>query len=73
MNEDTVRAWVEKAEAFEQLVSKGVDQLTLYAVEVRYPSDFPTPTLEEVQHACDLASMTRQFVRDKLQNEGFSF
>jgi len=34
---------IEVDESFTRLQEANVDELTLYAVEVRYPSDFPTP------------------------------
>ena len=61
---------IEVDESFTRLQEANVDELTLYAVAVRYPSDFPTPTQQEVQRAHHLALTVRQFVRDRLQAEG---
>ncbi len=46
-----------------------VSKLTPYAVEVRYPDDFYTPTLEEAEEAYKIALSVRDFVRKKLGME----
>ncbi len=40
--------------------------LQFYAVKVRYPDDFYTPTLEEAEEAYSIALSVRDFVRKKL-------
>jgi len=42
------------------------DKLTRYAVEVRYPDEFYTPTLEEAEETYRIALSVRDFVRGKL-------
>jgi len=44
-----------------------VSKLTPYAVEVRYPDDFYTPTLQEAEEAYKIALTVRDFVRGKLK------
>jgi len=51
---------------FENLKSISVEKLTIYAVEVRYPDDFYTPTFEETEEAYKIALSVRDFVRAKL-------
>lgn len=53
-------------EEFKKLKSLSVEKLSLYAVEVRYPDDFYTPTLEEAEEAYKIALSVRDFVRKKL-------
>ncbi len=51
---------------FENLGSLAVEKLTLYAVEIRYPDDFYTPTSKEAEEAYKIAVSVREFVRKKL-------
>lgn len=47
------------------------DKLTLYAVDIRYPDDFYTPTYEEAKEAIEIAEAVKNFVIDKLKEAGF--
>ncbi|MCX7727802.1 MAG: HEPN domain-containing protein [Chitinispirillaceae bacterium] len=56
---------------FELLKELRVYDLTVYAVEVRYPDDFYIPTLEEAKEAIELAEKTKEFVLKKLAERGY--
>ena len=51
---------------FARLLEAGVDELTKYAVEIRYPDDFYFPPVEEAEEAVRLARTVRDFVLRKL-------
>ena len=44
-----------------------VGNLTFYAVEVRYPDEFYTPTIEEAQNSIKIAKKIEAFILDKLK------
>jgi len=44
-----------------------IPDLTFYAVEVRYPEEFYTPTLEEAKECFETASKVKNFVFMKLE------
>ncbi|HCJ67591.1 MAG TPA: DNA-binding protein [Elusimicrobia bacterium] len=44
-----------------------IGDLTFYAVEVRYPEEFYTPTLEEAKECFEIASKVKDFVFKKLE------
>jgi HEPN domain-containing protein len=56
---------------FEILFYLNVDKLTLYAVDIRYPDDFYTPTYEEAKEAIEIAEAVKNFIIDKLKEAGF--
>lgn len=56
---------------FRTLDDLDVDNLTDYAVSVRYGDDFYMPTVEEAQRALQIAEQVRSFVRAKLAQSGF--
>lgn len=43
-----------------------VGNLTYYAVEVRYPDEFYTPTIKEARESVDLARKIKEFIIRKL-------
>jgi HEPN domain-containing protein len=47
-----------------------VGNLTSYAVEVRYPDEFYTPTLTETKKSVRLARRIKRFVLEKLRGKG---
>ena len=51
---------------FKELLKIGIDRLTEYAVEARYPILFE-PTLKEAREAVELAEKARNFVLKKLE------
>lgn len=55
---------------FYLLDEMGVDELTDYAVTIRYGDDFYMPSLEEAQRALHIAEQVREFVRAKLAQSG---
>lgn len=56
---------------FNKLKEFHIQNLSIYAVEVRYPDDFYIPTIEEAKESIDLAEKTKKFVLDKLKEKGF--
>lgn len=50
-------------------IIRGADDLTPYAVEVRYPGDLPEPTLGEAREAVALAERVREAVLRHLPPE----
>lgn len=57
---------IEKDRDFEQLDMDGLEELTFYAVEIRYPESFYTPSVEEADKAIKLAEQARDFIMSKL-------
>ncbi len=55
---------------FEYLLDLKVDELTKYAIEIRYPDDFYFPSIDESRHAVELAQQVKDFVLKKLQING---
>ncbi|MEO0139190.1 MAG: HEPN domain-containing protein [candidate division WOR-3 bacterium] len=53
----------EEDKEFEEL---DVGDLTFYAVEIRYPDEFYTPTLDEAKKAFDIAKKVKDFIFKKL-------
>lgn len=44
-----------------------VGDLSYYAVEVRYPDDFYTPTLKEAEEAFEIAKTIKKFITAKIK------
>ncbi|MGQ9902307.1 MAG: HEPN domain-containing protein [Fimbriimonadales bacterium] len=55
---------------FSDLIQKGVDRLTPYAIDVRYTEEI-FPSLEETKQALELAEQVKAFVPGKLKEKGF--
>lgn len=51
---------------FQELVNKEVDELTDYAVDIRYADDFYIPDIEEAREAIRKAEIVRNFVLSRL-------
>jgi HEPN domain-containing protein len=51
---------------FDKLKQIGADELTSFAIEMRYPDDFYMPSLAEAQRARAIAEEVRQFVLMKI-------
>ncbi len=66
-----VQTCVEKDSDFVVLFEKGIDDLTSYAIEVRYPDDFYFPSAEEAALAIQTAEFVKEFIRKKLSGLGF--
>ena len=47
---------------FQNLYDLGVDELTDYAIDIRYGDEFYFPSIEEAQEAIKLAEIVREFV-----------
>lgn len=58
---------------FLELAESGVFELTAYATTLRYGEEFYMPSVEETKRAMSLAERVRQFVRKKLQDNGYRF
>lgn len=56
---------------FSHLNDLGADELTDYAVSIRYGDEFYMPSVEEAHRAFSLAEQVRAFVRRKLAESGF--
>ncbi len=57
---------IELDSEFEVLKAENIDELTAYAVDMRYPGDFYMPTLAEAQAAIKMAEKVRSFVAAKI-------
>jgi len=57
---------IERDKDFENLDIEALEELTFYAVEVRYPEGFYVPTLEEARKAVKLAEQVKAFVSKKI-------
>ena len=63
-----LRKCLEKNKNFQNLDIERLEELTFYAVEVRYPEGFYIPTLEEANEAVKLAEQTKDFVMTELKS-----
>jgi len=52
---------------FEKLDKDRISELTFYAVDVRYPDEFYTPSLEEAKEAFEIAKQVKDFIFKKLK------
>ena len=53
-----------------ELKNSGVERLTLYAVEARYPDFEEEPSEEEAEEALELARKVLEWVKEKLREMG---
>lgn len=56
---------------FNTLFDLNVDELTTYAVEVRYSEEFYFPSIEETKLAIEIAEKVKFFVLRKLKEGGY--
>ena len=54
-------------EKFKELDQEKLEELTFYAVEIRYPDTFYQPSIEEVQEALKQAINLKEFILKKLR------
>jgi len=52
---------------FEILDKEKISQLSLYAVEIRYPEEFFIPTIKEARESFNFASQVKKFIFEKLK------
>jgi HEPN domain-containing protein len=52
--------------SFSSLLESGVESLTVYATDTRYPDDFYMPTKEETDNAVLLVDGVKKFITSKL-------
>jgi len=57
---------------FEKLTSLNADRLTEYAVNLRYPGELTSPSLQEAQAAVQIAEQVKEFVLAKLKAAGLN-
>jgi len=55
---------------FNKLFEINADKLTAYSIDIRYPDDFYTPSLEEAKETIEIAEKVKSFVIQKLKKEG---
>ena len=63
---------IEKDKDFEELDRIKISQLTLYAVEIRYPVENPEPTIEDAKKLYNITKRVKTFIIEKLNKEGLS-
>ncbi|PKP57228.1 MAG: DNA-binding protein [Candidatus Altiarchaeales archaeon HGW-Altiarchaeales-1] len=56
---------------FEKLFDINTDELTHYAVEIRYGDEFYFPSIEETKEAIEITEKVKDFVSKKLKEKGF--
>jgi HEPN domain-containing protein len=54
---------------FEKLYQMKTDELTMYAVDIRYPDDFYMPTLKEAEESIKIAIKAKNFIGKKLKDK----
>jgi len=57
---------------FNKLFEINADKLTAYSIDIRYPDDFYTPSLEEAKETIEIAEKVKSFVIQKLKKEEFN-
>jgi len=62
---------IENDKDFEELDRIKISQLTLYAVEIKYPIENPEPTIEDAKKLFNLAKRVKTFIIEKLNEAGF--
>jgi len=55
---------------FNKLKEINIQNLSIYAVEIRYPDEFYIPSIEEAKESIYLAEKTKEFVLQKLKEKG---
>lgn len=61
---------IETDSEFQKLQEIKVQELTIYATELRYPEFFYNPTIEEAKKAIAIAQKVKTFVLRKLRKKG---
>jgi HEPN domain-containing protein len=56
---------------FDFLFEIKANEMTIYATELRYADDFVMPSIEETQEAIVIAEKVKDFVLEKVKDEGF--
>jgi HEPN domain-containing protein len=59
--------------SFEYLFELEADELTKYAVEVRYGEEEYFPSVDEAREAVEIAKKVKEFVLKKLKERGFNY
>ncbi|KAF5083104.1 HEPN domain protein [anaerobic digester metagenome] len=52
--------------SFSELIDKNIDELTDFAVEIRYADEFYFPSIEEARDAIEKAEFVRSFVLSRI-------
>ncbi|MGV8109630.1 HEPN domain-containing protein [Methanospirillum sp.] len=52
--------------SFSELIDKNIDELTDFAVEIRYADEFYFPSMEEARDAIEKAEFVRSFVLSRI-------
>jgi HEPN domain-containing protein len=52
---------------FNELFDKGIDSMTIYAIDTRYPGDIYMPSIEETKDVFEKAKYVREFVMKKVE------
>ncbi|MBN2519356.1 MAG: HEPN domain-containing protein [Bacteroidales bacterium] len=68
---ELIEACIEIDPAFKMLYEYDADNLTVYAIEVRYPDEFYIPTIEETNNCLNITLLTKKFIIRKLEALGF--
>ena len=58
---------------YENMYNIRANELTKYAVDIRYGDEFYFPALEETKQAIQTAEKVKDFVRKKLEDKGMKF
>lgn len=57
---------------FKKLFNAEADELTKYAVEIRYPDDLYFPPIEEARESIEITAKAKGFVLEKLVSNGYN-
>lgn len=57
---------------FQNLIEQEIDELTDYAIEIRYADDYYIPTINEAREAIQKAEYVREFVRTRIMESNYS-
>ncbi|MCD6408522.1 HEPN domain-containing protein [bacterium] len=68
---ELIELCIEIDKEFEKLYEINADDLTSYAVEIRYGEEFYFPSIEETKLAIEIAEKVKKFVLEKLKEKGF--
>lgn len=64
---ELIKLCVDLDNDFTNLHELDIDDLTIYATELRYPEYFYIPSIEEAKKSVDIAKLVKEFVLNRLE------
>lgn len=64
--EELIRLCIQIDKDFQKFIEMNIQEMTIYATELRYPDYFYMPTLEEAKDAVEKAKFVKEFINKKI-------